>query len=151
VLVTNHLPKVRGDDPAIWRRIRVVPFDVVIPEEERDGHLDERLQLDADAVLTWAVHGYAEYVRRGGLDAPEAVTVATEKYHADSDAVARFIADCCVVNPIMSAMTAELFERWQRWAHEDGTEPGSKKGFGQALDRKGFVATKGSKGRRPRK
>jgi len=26
ILVTNHLPKVSGDDPAIWRRLRVVPF-----------------------------------------------------------------------------------------------------------------------------
>src|SRR5690625_3628608 len=57
ILVTNHLPKVSGDDAAIWRRIRVVPFDVVIPAEQQDGHLDESLQLEADTILTWAVSG----------------------------------------------------------------------------------------------
>jgi putative DNA primase/helicase len=31
ILVTNHLPAVSGDDPAVWRRIRVVPYTVVVP------------------------------------------------------------------------------------------------------------------------
>ncbi len=63
IMVTNHLPKVSGDDPAIWRRLRVVPFDVVIPEDQRNKHLDEQLQLDADAVLAWAVAGYLDYAQ----------------------------------------------------------------------------------------
>ena len=36
---TNHKPVIRGTDPAIWRRIRLVPFDVTIPEAERDKNL----------------------------------------------------------------------------------------------------------------
>jgi hypothetical protein len=75
MLITNHLPKVRGDDLAIWRRLRVIPFDVVIPEAERDPHLSEILRLDADAILTWAVTGYADYSRRGRLDEPPQVNV----------------------------------------------------------------------------
>lgn len=31
LMVTNWLPKVAGNDPAVWRRMRVVPFDVTIP------------------------------------------------------------------------------------------------------------------------
>lgn len=51
LLITNHLPKVSGDDEAVWRRLRVVPFDVVIPEREQDRELDARLQLEADGIL----------------------------------------------------------------------------------------------------
>ena len=72
LLITNHLPKVSGDDAAIWRRLRVVPFDVVIPESEQDGTLGEQLELEADAILAWAVAGYRDYVARGGLDEPAA-------------------------------------------------------------------------------
>lgn len=42
LLITNHLPRVPGDDTAIWRRIRVVPFEVVIPADEQDRELDAR-------------------------------------------------------------------------------------------------------------
>ena len=86
VLVTNHLPKVSGDDDAVWRRVRVVPFGVTIPVDQQDGHLGERLELEADAVLSWAVAGHLDYVARGNrLDEPGSVRVATDTYRADSD------------------------------------------------------------------
>jgi putative DNA primase/helicase len=150
ILVTNHLPKVSGDDPALWRRMRVVPFNVVIPEPDRDPHLPEQLQLEADAVLSWAVAGYRDYVERGGLADPKAVRVATDNYQRDSDAVRRFIAECCFVNPHMHATTGDLFERWSRWATEDGAEVLSRKAFGQSLDRLRFPAGPGGRAGRQR-
>src|SRR5262245_31431488 len=58
VMLTNHKPVVGGDDEGIWRRLRLVPFDVVIPTEEQDEELGDKLALEADAVLTWLTHGY---------------------------------------------------------------------------------------------
>jgi putative DNA primase/helicase len=51
VMLTNHKPLVRGTDEGIWRRLRLIPFEVTIPEPEQDEHLREKLQLEADAVL----------------------------------------------------------------------------------------------------
>lgn len=151
VLVTNHLPKVSGDDPALWRRLRVIPFGVVIPPAERDGHLAEHLQLEADAILTFAVDGYRDYMTRGGLDEPESVRVATDDYQRASDAVARFLLECCLINPHMFTTTAEAHERWARWALEDGAESMSQKAFGQALDQRGYPTVKSTGGKRVRR
>jgi len=152
ILVTNHLPTVSGDDPAIWRRLRVVPFDVVIPEVDRDVHLDERLQLDADAILSWAVAGYADYVLRRGLDEPSSVLAATEDYQRSSDAVRRFLddEDAVVRVPTVAATTMQLHHRWVDWSRSDGADELSARAFGQALDRLGFEVTKsnGAKVRR---
>ena len=106
-----------GDDPAVWRRMRVIPFGVVIPPEHREGQLPERLELAADAVLAWAIAGHG--VHRDGLDEPEAVRRATGDYKQASDAVARFIAECCYLSPHACALTYELFTRWTTWAAED--------------------------------
>jgi putative DNA primase/helicase len=35
-LATNHRPLIKGTDNAIWRRIRLIPFDVTIPAQEQD-------------------------------------------------------------------------------------------------------------------
>src|SRR5262249_26217948 len=43
VLAANHRPLIRGTDYAIWRRIMLVPFGVIIPESERDRKLPEKL------------------------------------------------------------------------------------------------------------
>src|SRR5699024_3848837 len=53
-MLTNYLPRVPAEDRAAWARIRVVPFEVSF-EGREDKHLDERLALSIDAVLTWAI------------------------------------------------------------------------------------------------
>ena len=50
-LAANHKPRVKGTDEAIWRRIRLVPFNVTIPEAERDGTLADKLRAELPGVL----------------------------------------------------------------------------------------------------
>ncbi len=149
LLVTNHLPKVRGDDPAIWRRIAVIPFGVVIPEAKREPMLSKRLQLQADIILSWALEGWAAYQVQG-LNTPEAVKVATDAYQRDSDAIARFIDEECLIGANWHATTSELHESYCRWAQQDGAEAMSLKALGQAMDRAGYPAAKPVSGRRLR-
>lgn len=147
-LITNHLPRVSGDDAAIWRRLRVVPFDVVIPESEQNGQLGVQLELEADAVLTWTVAGYRDYVGRG-LDEPASVLKATDAYQFTSDAVRRFVDDACVTTSgALKATTAQLHVAWEKWRVTDGAEPMSQAAFGQALTRLGYPADPPSNGKR---
>jgi putative DNA primase/helicase len=140
-LITNHLPTVSGDDPAIWRRIRVVPWTVIIPDEEQDVELDDRLQVEADAVLAWAVAGWREYQNKG-LAEPDAVLAATDEYQADNDAVGRFIKDSCVTGPAVKATIDRLYEAWQAWRARDGGPEMTSRAFGKALDAKGHPMAK---------
>lgn len=142
VYVTNHLPVVRGNDPAVWRRIRVVPFDVVVPEDQRDTTLPERLKLAADAIVTWAVHGWFAYEDGGGMDEPETVQRATSEYQTDSDALKRFTTEECVLSPHAHARTRELYELWLPWAERDGAEKLSERRFSAELERLGFDSEK---------
>lgn len=112
ILVTNYLPRVTRDDPAVWRRIRVIPFDVVFTEDEQDHDLDEKLRLAADEIIAWAVAGYRRYSQIG-LAEPGEVKAATTKYQQDSDTVGRFIAERCLLSPHMSAETGELYQEFE--------------------------------------
>lgn len=144
--VTNALPTVKGNDPAVWRRLRVVPFEVVVPASERDPELPERLQLHADAILAWVVAGYFDYLDNGGMREPASVLRATDQYQADSDAVARFIQDACHVASTAYATTRDLFTAWQRWAAVEGADPIPERAFGKELERLGYVGRKGRLG-----
>jgi putative DNA primase/helicase len=146
MLITNHLPKVSGDDPATWRRIRVIPFEVTFSDAEQDRGLDDALRLDADAVLTWMVDGYRLYEEHG-LAAPDAVLRATSAYQLDSDALGRFIKDRCGTGPQCQCAVSRLYQAWESWCSEDGTDPGSKKALGVALERRGFPEHRTGQGR----
>mgnify|MGYP003432556643 CR=1 FL=1 len=63
---------------------------------------------------------------------------ATDAYQRDSDAIARFIDECCLINQHMYVTTRELHERYCSWALQDGAEPLSLKAIGHALDRAGY-------------
>ena len=53
----------------------------------------------------------------------------------------RFIDDECDVGGAQSAAsTKALYERWRRWAANDGCVPLSMIAFGRALDAKGYPA-----------
>lgn len=143
VMVTNHKPKMSGDDPALWRRIQVVPFDVVIANP--DTTLPERLRLELPAVLAWAVRGYEEYKLRG-LDPPPEVTERTREYQVSSDALGRFLDECTIAaDPSRTNYTArsrEVFSAWSDWCHTNGEPAGSEVDMATALARRGFQKVK---------
>ena len=94
ILATNHRPEVRGTDHAIWRRIRLIPFNVTIPAEEQDKRLGEKLRAELPGILAWAVRGCLSW-QRNGLALPRVVEEATQKYREDEDFLGGFLADAC--------------------------------------------------------
>lgn len=147
MLVTNHKPKVSGDDQAIWRRLRVVPFNVQIPRIEQDTGLGEKLQLEADAVISWAIAGLVAYWQHG-LDEPRQVQSATAMYHRESDAIGRFIADRCVTGPKRKVEPKRLHAVWCAWQAEDGCEAVGLRAFNAAMEERGYATGKPSNGKR---
>lgn len=139
VMVTNHKPRVSGDDPALWRRIRIVPFDVVVAEP--DGTLPDRLRLELPAVLAWAFAGYQHYAA-GGLDEPQAVTDRTEAYRVSSDPLGRFLDEHTLVSPYAKVRSRDLFTAWTGWCHGSGEESGSEVAFADAMALRGFEKAK---------
>ncbi|WP_051877167.1 hypothetical protein [Streptomyces natalensis] len=124
-MLTNFLPAVSGDDPAVWRRILVVPFDVTIPEHDRDPGLPDRLKRAAPAILAWVQHGWRDYQAQG-LNPPEAVRMRTAAYQAASDALARFLDERAIITPHGAVRARDLFTAWSRWCHDNGETPGER-------------------------
>jgi putative DNA primase/helicase len=137
VMLTNHKPLVAGTDEGIWRRLRLVPWDVVVPAAERDEQLGDRLALEAEAVLAWLVGGYQDW-RRDGLGEPEQVTDATSAYRDESDAIGRFLAERCLIAPSMRIRSSELYSTWSKWCANEGEDPGTNKALTTELQNRGF-------------
>ena len=122
MMLTNFLPKLPANDPAVWRRVVVVPFDIVIPETHRDPHQPSRLEHHADAILAWALEGWREYSARG-LMKPAAVVAATSDYAEGQDDVRKFVDAWCVElagGDPRSTKTTTLHDAYRRWATDDG-------------------------------
>jgi putative DNA primase/helicase len=136
-LATNHKPRIRGTDVAIWRRIHLIPFTVTIPNEEQDKGLPMKLRAEAPGILRWALEGLAEW-RRSGLSAPAQVTDATREYRTEQDVVQHFIDERCISDPGAATPASELYTAYKTWCEAGGESLSCKRDFGLALQGRGF-------------
>jgi putative DNA primase/helicase len=144
-LSANHKPGVTGTDLAIWERIKLIPFNVTIPEKQRDRDLGKRLRGEGAGILRFIVEGCLEW-QSTGLAVPDEVRQATAEYRAEMDVLAGFIDECCVVNPRASVGATPLFEAFKQWADRSGEHQWTQRRFGTSLGERGFV-----QGREPTK
>ena len=140
-LATNHKPRIRGTDHAIWRRIRLVPFAVTIPDAQQDRDLPEKLKAEWPAILAWAVRGCLAW-QREGLRAPDVVTQWTQRYREEMDVLGVFIADRCRVGVTLGNRASALYEDYTSWSQRTGERPLSKRSFGLRLGERGFQSEK---------
>jgi putative DNA primase/helicase len=98
MFIGNYKLDIRGTDDGIWRRTLLCPFDVQIPDDERDEKLGDRLfEEERSGILNWMIKGLLDYLE-GGLQEPEQVLQATEEYRKDSDPIGDFLATACVID-----------------------------------------------------
>ena len=137
----NHKPVIRGVDPAIWRRVRLVPFEIAIPDSEKDDTLRARLFAEAPGILAWCVRGCREWLEYG-LQPPAVVAAATKDYRSESDVLGAFLDDCCELGPTFDVKSGDLYASYRRWATQGGEYVLSQTAFGRRIDERGFDARK---------
>jgi putative DNA primase/helicase len=143
VIATNHMPRVRDGDPALLRRIRVIPFTVSF-EGREDRELPAKLQAELPGILAWAVEGCAAW-QRDGLGTAAAITTATGAYRAEQDPLGAFLSERCTFEPGARTTKLALRTAYEQWARENGESTASTVELGKRLARHGV--TVGGKGR----
>jgi len=137
-LATNHKPVIKGTDHAIWRRIRLVPFTVTIPDEEQDKALNDKLREELPGILAWAVRGCLAWQKQG-LGAPEEVLNATQDYKNEMDTLGSFLEECCVQEAYAHVTSKALYQAYEQWCEANGEDPMSQRALGLRLQERGFV------------
>jgi putative DNA primase/helicase len=142
ILATNQKPDIRGVEDGTWRRIQLVPFDVTIPEQERDKQLPAKLHAELPGILNWAIEGCLEWQRQGGLHPPQAVIDAVDDYRQESDTFRQFMDDCVEDAPGRHCSNKDLFGRYKNWCEDNGYETLPQNQLSKELARRGFNAKK---------
>jgi P4 family phage/plasmid primase-like protien len=142
---TNHLPKVKEDDEAIWERIKRIPFTVQIPKAERDLDLDTKLLVELPGILAWAVQGCLAWQKRGRLQEPQPVLDATQEYRAEMDDIGRFLSEVCILgsSDTYKIQATTLLHAFHRWI---GNSTMTGKALNAALTDKGYTAKRANTG-----
>lgn len=113
VIRGNHKPAVSGNDPALWSRIKLVPFEVNFElEGTMDKLLDAKLRAELPGILNWCIEGCLRW-QREGLPLPQRMLDAVAAYRGETDTIAKFIHECCVLDADSSTKAAALYTRYR--------------------------------------
>lgn len=122
ILVTNNKPQINETTNAVWRRVRLIPFTVTIPPDERDPQLLLKLQAEWPGILNWCLRGCLDW-QANGMQTPDEVKVATAEYQQEQDQLSEFIAERCHVDPHAYVCRNEILAAYQAWAKAAGINP----------------------------
>lgn len=137
----NHKPVIQGTDEAIWRRIRLIPFEAYFPKDKRDEHLTDRLRAELPGILLWAVQGCLKW-QREGLNPPAKVQQSTDSYREESDLIAQFIQEKTVRTETGKVKGGDLYKAYEAWCKEQGEYCIKGTTFGKRLQEKGYQKKK---------
>lgn len=141
----NHRPFIHGNDDGIWRRIKLIPFKVTIPDDEKDYHLDEKLLGELSGIFNWALEGCKQW-QAMGLAVPDSVTKATGDYRDEMDILGNFINEKCDVDQNAVVKAGILQTAYKSWCDENGHKPLSSSSLRQQLGSKGVKHHRKSSG-----
>ncbi len=136
-LGTNHKPIIHGTDLGIWRRIKLVPFEITISETERDPKMLEKLLQEKEGILAWAVEGCLCW-QREGLGTPAVVKQATAGYREEMDVILQFISDTCKIGDHLQVTSQELYHALEEWCSSNGEQQITRRRFTKRLKEMNF-------------
>ncbi|RZB38011.1 MAG: putative DNA primase/helicase [Desulfobacteraceae bacterium Eth-SRB2] len=117
---TNHMPHTQDFSEALFRRAIIIPFNRVFAEKEQDKHLIDKLKKELPGILNMALSGLEQVFLKGGFTRTVECEDAKKRWRLECDQAAQFAEDCCKFDPNFYESSKNIYEKYQRWAEENG-------------------------------
>jgi len=143
-LVANDILRFKGGDGAIERRIRAIPFDFELDEDNIDVYMDIKLKKEAPGILAkiipYSKAWYAEsQVKKGALGGCAAMSRLKVQYLAEVDVFRTFAEECLEKAPRGGMTNTSIQDLYLDWSGEAGV---SAEALSHRLQKMGYQKTR---------
>jgi putative DNA primase/helicase len=137
---TNELPKEVEHTNGYYRRWLIVPFDVVISENEQDKELAKKIiAAELGGVFNWVLEGLKRLLFQKKFTECTAVAQQMSDFKKQSDSVQLFIEDEeYTQSGQQSTPLKVLYSDYQSYCSRSGYRPCSLRTFSERLKNVGF-------------
>ena len=122
---TNELPKF-GGDKGEWVYKRIIPFKCshVIPEEQQDKQLSDKMFKERETIVYRAVMAARKLIENGyRFDIPEECDQALKEYELSNSPSIQFFEECCRIRPKGeirdNCTTRRIHEAFRQWCFDN--------------------------------
>lgn len=118
---------------AFKRRLIVMPYDVIIPEEEQDKELTQKLKKELPGILNWVVQAMPALLERKSFTKSQLCQQALDQYFMQSDSVKMFCLEMCEKQQY-TMRGDELFSAYKKYCYDSNYTALGKGNFYKRLD-----------------
>lgn len=129
VFACNEMPVFRDKKESMLDRLVMIPFNVYIPENERDTLIGDRLKLELSGIFNWAVSGAEEVLRDRRIDAPNASLELKNKYREETDNVFGWVSQNLSFEKANKITSKKLYALYCYDTEDAGQYPLSREKF----------------------
>jgi P4 family phage/plasmid primase-like protien len=144
---TNVLPRFADRTNGIWRRMLLLPFTQVVPEESRDRRF---LSVDwwtasgeLPGIFLWALEGLQRLRTYGRFTDPPECKAMRDSYKRDSNPAGTFLRDNCEYEATSTFPSNRLYKAYAAYAKAHGHRPLAEVQFAKEVRRTFPLAEKG--------
>lgn len=127
IMITNDLPGITTNDPALWNRLRVIPFESTFndapPKDEeeqfrtktflKDENFEEKLEHMLEPFFWILVTRYPKIKKI--IYEPSKVKEATDRYRKSQDVYAQFIDERMIKDDTKTINIMDFFQSFREW------------------------------------
>ena len=95
IIIANKIPSAPDDDPAFWRRVKIVKFSRTFSDEEIDPDLKEKLTKEKSGILNLLLDGIQDYLTNG-LNFPDKIKSAGIDQRKEFDPFEAWHEECAI-------------------------------------------------------
>ena len=114
LVIGNHKPRLKGGDPALARRLVLVPFRAAFSGAKVDPDMPAKLRAEGPAILAWMIGGAVAWAA-DGLALPAVVRDASDEYMADHNDVEQWLDECCERGAAHKERAGVLYGSFAQW------------------------------------
>jgi len=145
----NELPKDIEQTTAFFRRFMIVPFSVVIPDEEQDRELHRKIiNNELAGIFLWVLGGLKRLLSNKRFTECRAASEALRQYQTESDSVQMFLDEKGYQRSNSETKSqTDLYSEYKAFCHSDGYRACSNRTFAERLRNKQYYCEKKHEGR----
>lgn len=143
----NELPKEVEQNEAYFRRFLIIPFDIVIPEGERNPKLAEEIVEEGlEGIFNWVLEGLKRILEKRGFSESEKIEVAGKKFRIVRDSFEMFFREGEGASAFEEGKErvalSDLFDIYKEFCKDNRYQALGKIHFSERLERMGFRKVK---------
>lgn len=140
----NDLPFFRGDRGThVYERFNIVRCNNVIPYNERDPHLLDKMLKEKDSIASTAIIFLKDAIDRGyKFTESETMKIERKQYEIHNNSLLCFVNDCCILSNRKITKRSDFNRVYKVWCKENSIKPERDREIGTQLQEKYGISAK---------